>query len=97
MQADRVGGRDDRAGDDVVAVYEGASDRLTDAINVYRGSRNEGNDEGNSGGEQGGNHQHAEPAYIQAVVSAGDPVAKPIPCATAFASLNGCRHSGNNC
>ena len=39
------------------------------------------------GSQQGGNHQDAEPAYIEAVVGAGDPVAKLRPQIGAFALL----------
>jgi hypothetical protein len=37
--------------------------------------------------KQGWYHQDAEPAYIEAVVGAGDPIAKPFPDRSAFASL----------
>ena len=43
--------------------------------------------EADESGEQTGDHQNTEPAHIKAVVSAGDPAAKPFPAIGAFASL----------
>jgi hypothetical protein len=64
-----------------------ASYGFADTIDVHWGSCDEGDDEAGGGGEQGRNHQYAEPAYIQAVVGAGDPVAEPFPHVGAFATL----------
>ena len=94
MQADRVRRRHNCASDDVVAVHQGTGHWLADAVDVHRGSRDESDDEANGGGQQGGNHQNAEPAHIQAVVGAGNPVTKPIPKVAALATLKGSSHSG---
>jgi hypothetical protein len=87
VQADGVARGHNRTGDDVVAVHQGASNGLTDAVDVDGGSGDEGNHEAGSGSQQGGNHQHAEPAHIQAVLGAGDPLAKLLPQGSAFALL----------
>jgi hypothetical protein len=87
VKANGVGRRNDRTRDNVVAVDERASDGFPDAIDVNGGSRDESDDEADGGREQGRNHQDAEPAYIQAVVGAGDPVTELLPQITAFASL----------
>ena len=76
VQADGVGGGHNSTGDDVVAVDQGAGDGLTDAVDVDGGSCDEGNDEAGGGGQQGGDHQHTEPAHIQAVVGGGEPLAE---------------------
>src|SRR6476469_2297628 len=74
VEATGVGRRHNCTRDDVVAVDEGASDGLTDTIDVNGRSRDESDDEADGGREQGRNHQDAEPAYIEAVVGAGDPI-----------------------
>merc|ERR1712159_953521 len=45
VQADGVAGRNNSTRDDVVAVEKGAGNRLADAVNINRGSGDEGNDE----------------------------------------------------
>ncbi len=87
VEADRIGGRHHGTRDDVVAVDEGASDGLTDTIDIDGRSGDEGDDEADGSREQGWDHQDAEPAYIEAVVGAGDPVAELLPQVGAFASL----------
>ena len=62
-------GRNNSTGDDVVAVDQGASDGLTDAIDVDRRSGDESDDEADGGSQQCGDHQHTEPTDIQTVVS----------------------------
>ena len=87
VQSNRVGGGHYCTGDDVVAVHQGASDGFPDAIDVHGGSGDEGDDEADGGGQQGGDHQHAEPAYVQAVVGAGNPLAEVLPHARTLAAL----------
>ena len=76
VQADGVAGGDNSTRDDVVSVDQGASNRLTDAIDIDRRGGDEGNDVANGGGQQAGDHQDTEPTHIDAVVGAGDPLAK---------------------
>ena len=92
VQADGVAGGDNGAGDDVVAVEQGAGDGLTDAIDVHGGSSDEGNDEADGGGQQAGDHQHTEPAHIEAVVGGGDPLAELLPAGSALALLESGGH-----
>jgi len=92
VQADGVAGRNNGAGDDVVAVHQRAGDGLTDAIDVHRGSSDEGDDEADGGGQQAGDHQHAEPAHIEAVVGGGDPLAELLPTGSAGALLESGGH-----
>ena len=87
VQADGVAGRNNSTGDDVVAVHQGASYGLTDAVDVDRGCGDEGHDEADGGSQQAGDHQHTEPAHIEAVVGGGDPVAKLVPRRSALALL----------
>ena len=54
VQADGVGRRNNSTRDDVVAVDQGASDRLTDAIDVNRRSGDESDDEADGGSQQVG-------------------------------------------
>ena len=86
VQANGVGGGNNSTGDDVVSVDQGASDGLTDAIDINRGSGDKGNDEADGGSQQRGDHQHTEPTHINAVVRVGDPGAKCIPVALASAA-----------
>merc|ERR1711943_77232 len=98
VQADGVGGRNNSTRDDVVAIDQGASDRLTDAIDVNRGSRDERDDETDGGCEQAGNHQHTEPTDIQTVVGGGDPLTEGLPARSAGALLEGGGHeNGKKC
>ena len=97
VQADGVARRNNSTGDDVVAVDERAGDRLTDAIDVDRWRGDEGNDEADGGGQKARDHQHAEPADINAVVGAGDPGAEAFPAsgpAAASSSGHGWRKDG---
>ena len=64
---------------DVVTVEKGTSDGFTDAINVHRGSSDEGNDEADGCCKKCWNHQDAKPTHIEAVVGAGDPLAEGFP------------------
>ena len=50
-----------------------------DAVDVHGGCGDEGDDEAGGGSEQRGDHQHAKPADIQAVLGAGYPVTKLFP------------------
>ena len=86
MQADGVAGRNNSTGDDVVAVDQGASDGLADAIDINRGSGDKGNGEADGGRQEAGNHQHAEPTHIDAVVGVGHPLTKGFPIALASAA-----------
>merc|ERR1712159_918823 len=92
VQADGVRGGHNSTGDDVVAVDQGASDGLTDAVDVDGGCCDERNDEAGGGSQQGGDHQHTEPAHIEAVVGGGDPLAEGLPAIGAGALLNGGGH-----
>ena len=87
VQTDGVARRNNGAGDDVVAVHQRAGDGLTDAVDIDRGSGDEGDDVADGGGQQAGDHQHTEPAHIEAVVGGGDPLAELIPRRSAGALL----------
>ena len=50
------------------------------------GSGDKSDDEADRGSQQRGDHQHAEPTHINAVVRVGDPGAKLIPVALASAA-----------
>merc|ERR1712054_524097 len=98
VQADGVAGRNNSTGDDVVAVDQGASDGLTDAIDVNRGSGDESDDEADGGSQQSGDHQHTEPTDIQTVVGGGDPLTEGLPAGSAGALLEGGGHeNGKKC
>ena len=60
VKADGVRGRNNSTGDDVVAVDQRTSDRLTDAGDVDRRSGDQGNDEADGSSQQCGDHQHTE-------------------------------------
>ena len=92
MQADGVAGRNNSTRDDVVAVHQGASDRLADAIDVNRRSGDESDDEADGGSQQSWDHQHTEPTDIQTVVGGGDPLAEGLPARSAGALLDGGGH-----
>merc|ERR1712100_1011410 len=92
VKADGVRGRNNSTGDDVVAVDQRTSDRLTDAIDVDRRSGDEGNDEADGGSQQCGDHQHTEPTDIQTVVGGGDPLTEGLPARSAGALLEGGGH-----
>ena len=92
VQADGVAGRNNSTGDDVVAVEQGAGDRLADAVDINRGSGDEGNDEAGGSSQQSRDHQNTEPTHIEAVVGAGDPLAELLPRRGAGALLNGGLH-----
>ena len=79
MESDCVAARYDSTGDDVVTIEQRTSDRLADAIDVYRRSSDESDDETGSGCEQTGDHQDAEPTHIEAVIGGGDPLAERLP------------------
>ena len=89
VQADGVAGRNNSTGDDVVAVDQGASDRLTDAVDIDGRSSDERNDEADGGRQKAGNHQHAEPTHINAVVGVGHPLTEGFPVALASAADSG--------
>ena len=74
------------AGDDVVAVEQGAGDGLADAVDINRGSGDEGNDVTDRGRQKAGDHQNTEPTHIDAVVGIGDPLAKALPGALTTAA-----------
>ena len=86
VQADGVAGRNNSTRDDVVAVDQGASDRLTDAIDVNRRSGDKRDDEANGGSQKARNHQDSKPTHINAVVGVGDPITKGSPVALASAA-----------
>ncbi|QQE67690.1 hypothetical protein GFS31_44030 (plasmid) [Leptolyngbya sp. BL0902] len=92
VQTDSVGGRNNSTRDDVVAVHQGASNRLTDAVDVHGGSSNEGDYETGGSSQQSGDHQHAEPANVQAVFGAGHPLAELLPEGGRLLPLKGCGH-----
>ena len=92
VKADGVRGGHNSTGDDVVAVDQGASDGLTDAVDVDGGCCDERNNEAGGGSQQGGDHQHTEPTHIEAVVGGGDPLAEGLPAIGAGALLNGGGH-----
>ena len=92
VQADGVAGGDNSTRDDVVSVDQGASNRLTDAVDINRGSGDEGDDEADGGRQQRRDHQNAEPAHIEAVFGAGDPLAELRPGRSALALLDGGGH-----
>ena len=92
MQADGVAGRNNSTRDDVVAVDQRASNGLTDAVDVDGGCCDERNYEAGGGSQQGGDHQHTEPAHVQAIVGGGDPLAEGLPAIGAGALLNGGGH-----
>jgi len=73
MQSNCIRGRHNSTRDDVVSVHQAAGNWLTDAVDVDGGSGDEGNDEAGGGRQQGGDHQHTEPAHVEAVVGGGDP------------------------
>ena len=98
VQADGVAGRNNSTRDDVVAVDQGASDGLTDAIDVDRRSGDESDDEADGGSQQSGDHQHTEPTDIQTVVGGGHPLAEGLPTRSAGALLDGGSHeNGKKC
>ena len=92
MQADGVAGRNNSTRDDVVAVHQGASDGLADAIDVNRRSGDESDDEADGGSQQSWDHQHTEPTDIETVVGGGDPLAEGLPTRSAGALLDGGGH-----
>merc|ERR1711991_751251 len=89
VQANGVGRRDNSTGDDVVAVDQGASDGLADAIDINRRSGDKSNGEADGGRQKAGNHQHTEPTDINAVVRVCDPGAERFPVALASAANSG--------
>merc|ERR1712100_63002 len=98
VQADGVGGRNNSTRDDVVAVDQRASDRLTDAVDVNRRCGNESNNEADGGSQQCGDHQHTEPTDIQTVVGGGDPLTEGLPAGSAGELLEGGGHeNGKKC
>merc|ERR1712100_552997 len=98
VQADGVGGRNNSTRNDVIAVDQGASNGLTDAVDVNRRSGNESNDEADRGSQQGGDHQKTEPTDIQTVVGGGDPLTEGLPAGSAGALLEGGGHeNGKKC
>ena len=86
VQANGIAARDHSTRDDVVAVDERASNRLTDAVDINRGSGDKGNDVAGGSRQQAGDHQNAEPAHINAVVGVSDPLAEVLPCTLAAAA-----------
>merc|ERR1711943_161800 len=88
VQADGVGRRNNSTGDDVVAVDQGASDRLTDAIDVNWRCGDESDDEADGGSQQSWDHQHTEPTDVQTVVGGGDPLTEGLPARSAAALLS---------
>ena len=79
MQSNCVRGRNHSTGDDVVAVHQGTCNWLTDAVDVDRGSANEGDDEADRCGEQRWNHENAEPTHVNAVVGGSHPLTEIVP------------------
>ena len=96
MQADGVAGRNNSTRDDVVAVHQGASDWLADAIDVNRRSGDESDDEADGGSQQSWDHQHTEPTDIQTVVGGSNPLAEGLPARSAGALLDGGGHENGN-
>ncbi len=79
MESNSVRRRNNSAGDDVVAIHQRTSNRLTDAVDVDRGSGDEGDDKTNCCSEQCWNHQGAKPTHVNAVVGRSYPFAERIP------------------
>ncbi len=86
VKADGVRGGHNSTGDDVVAVDQGASDGLTDTVDINRRSGDKGDDVTDGGCEQTRDHQHTEPTHINAVVGVGDPLTEVFPAAAATAA-----------
>merc|ERR1712178_126203 len=98
VQADGVAGRNNSTRNDVVAVDQGASDRLANAIDIDRRSGDESDDEADGGSQQSGDHQNTEPTDIQTVVGGGDPLTEGLPAGSAGALLEGGGHeNGKKC
>ena len=55
------------------------ADGFTDAIDVHRGSTDEGDDETDCCCQQSWNHQNAEPTDIKAVIGRSYPLAEIVP------------------
>jgi len=68
VKSDCVGARYNSTRDDVVTIKERTSDRLTDAVDVHRGSSDEGNDETGGCSQKSRDHQGTEPTDIETVV-----------------------------
>ena len=97
VQADGVAGRNNSTGDDVVAVDQGASDGLTDAIDVDRRSGDESDDEADGGSQQSGIISTPNQP-TQTVVGGGDPLTEGLPAGSAGALLEGGGHeNGKKC
>merc|ERR1712216_610954 len=73
VQANGVAGRNNSTRNDVVAIEQGASDGLADAVDVNRRCGDESDDEAGGSCEQCGDHQNTEPTDIKTVVGGGDP------------------------
>jgi hypothetical protein len=91
VQANGVAGRNNSTGDDVVAVDQGAGDRLTDAVDVDGGAAMNATMKQVVAASRR-DHQNTEPTHIEAVVGAGDPLAELVPRRSALALLEGGRH-----
>merc|ERR1712199_95885 len=83
VQTDGVARRNNSAGDDVVAVDQGAGNRLTNTVDVDRRCGDKSDDEADGGSQQGGDHQHTEPTDIQTVVGGGHPLTEGLPTRSA--------------
>ena len=81
MQANGVAGRNNSTRNDVVAIQQGTSDRLANAVDVNRRGGDESDDEASGGGKQTRDHQHTEPTDINTVVGICDPLTKALPAA----------------
>ncbi len=92
VQADSVAGRNNSTGNDVVAIHQGAGYGLTDAVDVDGGRGDESHDEADGGSQEARDHQHTEPAHIEAVVGGGDPLAELLPAISAGALLESGGH-----
>ena len=79
MESDGIAAGNDCAGDDVVSIEKRTGYRLPNTVNVDRRGPNESKDKAGSGGKKGGDHQHTEPAHIEAVVGGGYPLAEVFP------------------
>ena len=66
----------DCARDNIVAPHKGARYWFSDAIDIYRGCANEGNNETDGCCKQRRDHQDAKPTDIKTIVGACNPLTK---------------------
>jgi hypothetical protein len=94
VQANGVTRRNNSTRNDVVSIEERASNRLADAIDINRGSGDEGNDVTDGRCQEAGDHQNTEPTHINAVVGVGDPLTEAFPATEATTANCGGHEDG---